>query len=194
MTAYPRLDAVDRLTDHALFTLNVGSGGRWFSLQEVRLDLNKSTNPDVLGDALHLPFADSTFDQVVFSDVVEHLPKGTETRAMAEIARVLKSKGRLVFSTPNDRLPYTWLDPGYHFIGHRHYKRGFIEALMTETSFHVLESFTLGGIWTCIDNIFVMFSKSSRHLFQDVLESRVVKEYSKRSDGGYTIFMTCERR
>ena len=39
---------------------------------------------------LDLPFADQSFDGVAMWEVLEHLPPGTENRAFAEIARVLR--------------------------------------------------------------------------------------------------------
>jgi SAM-dependent methyltransferase len=46
-----------------------------------------------------LPFADRTFDAVLFLDVIEHLD--TPGSALREIARVLKDTGRLLVSGPN---------------------------------------------------------------------------------------------
>jgi SAM-dependent methyltransferase len=42
----------------------------------------------VQGDALHLPFPDATFDRVICSEVLEHIPD--DLGAMSELARVLK--------------------------------------------------------------------------------------------------------
>jgi SAM-dependent methyltransferase len=42
----------------------------------------------VQGDALRLPFADGTFDRVIASEVLEHIPN--DVAAMRELARVLK--------------------------------------------------------------------------------------------------------
>lgn len=45
------------------------------------------------------PFRDSTFDAVLFLDVIEHLEPRREV--LAEIRRVLKPQGRLLVSAPN---------------------------------------------------------------------------------------------
>lgn len=50
-------------------------------------------------DSEPLPFDDEQFDLVVFSEVMEHLR--FPQKALAEIARVLKTGGRLVGSVPN---------------------------------------------------------------------------------------------
>mgnify|MGYP000037495575 FL=1 len=50
------------------------------------------------GDALHLPFADATFDRVICSEVLEHIPN--YLAVLAEINRVLKPGGKLCVSVP----------------------------------------------------------------------------------------------
>lgn len=51
-----------------------------------------------VGDALRLPFAADTFDAVICSEVLEHLPD--YRAALKEIFRVLKPGGRLCASVP----------------------------------------------------------------------------------------------
>ncbi|HZX53442.1 MAG TPA: class I SAM-dependent methyltransferase [Ilumatobacteraceae bacterium] len=53
------------------------------------------------GDATQLPFADATFDRVITSEVLEHIP--SDMSAIAEFARVLKPGGTFAATVP------TWL-------------------------------------------------------------------------------------
>jgi len=53
----------------------------------------------VRGDAEHLPFADASFDIVVWSEVIEHLMR--PELAVWEISRVLRTGGALVLTTNN---------------------------------------------------------------------------------------------
>jgi ubiquinone/menaquinone biosynthesis C-methylase UbiE len=52
------------------------------------------------GSVYALPFADNTFDSVLFSEVIEHLDD--PDRALREIHRVLRPGGRVVIVFPND--------------------------------------------------------------------------------------------
>jgi SAM-dependent methyltransferase len=52
----------------------------------------------VQGDALALPFADATFDRVIASEVLEHIPD--DTAAMRELARVLRPGGVMAVTVP----------------------------------------------------------------------------------------------
>ncbi|MBK7354674.1 methyltransferase domain-containing protein [Propionivibrio sp.] len=52
-----------------------------------------------VGDATCLNFADSSFDKILCSEVIEHIPDAA--KALREMCRLLKPSGRLVLSTPN---------------------------------------------------------------------------------------------
>lgn len=52
----------------------------------------------VNGDATALPFPDASFERVIASEVVEHIPD--DGRAFAELARVLKPGGTLAVTVP----------------------------------------------------------------------------------------------
>lgn len=52
----------------------------------------------VKGDALDLPYADESFDCVIASEILEHVPE--DDRAIAELVRVLKPGGALAITVP----------------------------------------------------------------------------------------------
>jgi SAM-dependent methyltransferase len=52
----------------------------------------------VQGDAAHVPFADGTFDRVIASEVLEHLPD--DQMALRELCRVLRPGGVLAVTVP----------------------------------------------------------------------------------------------
>ncbi|WP_395309396.1 class I SAM-dependent methyltransferase [Mycobacterium sp. AMU20-3851] len=52
----------------------------------------------VKGDALALPYADGTFDCVIASEILEHVPE--DDKAISELVRVLKPGGALAITVP----------------------------------------------------------------------------------------------
>lgn len=54
-------------------------------------------HPQILADAMHLPFKSNTFDTVVMAEVIEHLDN--PIKAVEECARV--SKKNVIITTPN---------------------------------------------------------------------------------------------
>ena len=50
------------------------------------------------GDVVHLPFADQSFDRIICAEVMEHLHE--DLRALAELVRVLKPRGRMAVTVP----------------------------------------------------------------------------------------------
>jgi SAM-dependent methyltransferase len=98
----------------------------------------------VQGDALALPFADGTFDRVIASEVLEHIPD--DVAAMRELSRVLRPGGAMAVTVPRC-MPeaINWaLSDEYHDTpgGHvRIYRRSTLErrlasAGLVPTGFH----------------------------------------------------------
>jgi SAM-dependent methyltransferase len=74
----------------------------------------RTTDLDLRLDATTLPFADDSFDLVLFSEVIEHVPDAR--MAIREISRVLRPGGALLITwpfnymiheSPNDYVRYT---------------------------------------------------------------------------------------
>lgn len=87
-------------------TLDVGFGNvpNQFLKNPVGLDIAKALKPKnyseiVVGSACNMPFKDEKFDNVIAGEIVEHLEN--PCKFYREAYRVLKSKGRLIISTPN---------------------------------------------------------------------------------------------
>lgn len=76
-------------------------------IEEARkeLEMNGISGVDLeVGDAINLSFPDETFNKVFASEVLEHIPNYPE--AVSEMARVMKSGGTLVITTPNRHSMY----------------------------------------------------------------------------------------
>ena len=55
------------------------------------------------GSVLDMPYADNQFDAVLLISILEHLQPADQTKAFAEILRVLKPGGQLVYGVPVER-------------------------------------------------------------------------------------------
>src|SRR5271156_3301000 len=62
------------------------------------LDAEEARGGAAQGDALRLPFADGSFDRVIASEVLEHIPD--DETAMAELTRVLRPGGTMAVTVP----------------------------------------------------------------------------------------------
>jgi len=70
-----------------------------FTWNFLKLAPRNSTVSLVQGDALSLPFQSHTFDAVICSETVEHIPD--DSAVVSELARVLRPRGWLFFTAPN---------------------------------------------------------------------------------------------
>jgi predicted SAM-dependent methyltransferase len=89
-----------------MVTLNIGVGYR-DKRGDVRVDIRKTPNVNCIADVRNLPFKDSSFDFIICEHVLEHLQEDPtynicdQTKALKEIQRVLKRKGKILFKFPN---------------------------------------------------------------------------------------------
>lgn len=106
----------------------------------------------VRGSASALPFRDAAFDEVVFSQVLEHLPDGR--RPLAEIRRVLRPGGRLIIGTPDYSRLFWWILEWFYgklrpqAYAHQHisrYTHRSMRRLLAEHGFEPLRSLYVGG-------------------------------------------------
>ncbi len=141
------------LKDVTGLALDIGSGSfhqEYGSDRLVSLDISPVYRPTVLGDAVRLPFKDTTFDLVIATEVIEHvLYPG---RMLDEVRRVLRPGGRLLISTPNvaslehrlalllfgyfvpDRTTHEGTDPGHiHFL-----EPHFLRNMLEERGFRII--------------------------------------------------------
>lgn len=109
-----------------------------------------------------LPFPNKHFDLVMFFMVIEHLPKGSEQKALENINKVMKKGGMLFFNTMNWNLLSIILDPAFIF-GHRHYSRNFIYQILDKAGFKVLETRYNGGFYTALHIFLLYFYKHILH-------------------------------
>ena len=106
-----------------------------------------------------LPFADSFFDIVYASDVLEHVDN--LSLAISEIARVLKNGGRLILSIPHFKTEKLLEAANHNYlkqIGHqRIFAPGELEGILDQAGFSIISrkqkgSFMFLALWLLLRN------------------------------------------
>src|SRR5260370_1048300 len=126
-----RFNAITRLAGGFTQVLDVGCGssrilgaipgmiGLDIQLHKLRYS-RRYGNELVHGSIFELPFADASFDCIICSEVVEHIP--AQEKPFDELTRVLKTGGRLILGTPDyDRWRWRALEGGYARLSPRGY-------------------------------------------------------------------------
>ncbi|HEY7863430.1 MAG TPA: class I SAM-dependent methyltransferase [Thermoanaerobaculia bacterium] len=107
-----------------------GIDSDWPRLRAARRELRPSTGL-ASGDVTRLPYADATFDKIILSEVLEHLPD--DRAGLMEVRRILKPGGLIAITVPNRDYPMLWdpINRGREKLGLAPIRDGFF-----------------GGIWT----------------------------------------------
>ncbi len=105
----------------------------------------------------------NSFDVVLLLDVIEHLPENTEVETLKKIYSLLKQKGYLIITTPNNHLLSVLLDPAFYLIGHRHYSKNKLKNMLYESNFSVEKIFTYGNLAMLLDGILDVIEKYIIH-------------------------------
>jgi len=131
-------------------TLDVGCGHKPYektffagAAKYIGMDyLTDRSKPDVVGSATNIPLEDSSFDTVVSTEVLEHVPD--PLKALREMYRVLKPGGYLILSTPmywpRHEVPYDYFRYPYDGLLH----------LIKESGFELTELFNRGRSYAFI--------------------------------------------
>lgn len=67
----------------------------------------------VRADAIKLPFAAESFDEIICTEVLEHIRKDEE--ALSQIYKIMKKNAKAIFTVPNKNYPASW-DPLNFFL------------------------------------------------------------------------------
>ena len=199
-----RLDVIQGLISKRAFSLSIGS--KETRLAGINVDVDPRAHPEIVADAKFLPFKEQMFSTVLFTDVIEHLPKSDETKALKEIYRVLCNRGNLILSTPNDKSLYTFLDLARYVMTHRHYKKERIQDLLESHGFHSEIMFTAGGFWAWLGNLYycliiypirklgcVLIPNYRLSYTPSLIETKINREYKIATQDGYTIFIKARK-
>ena len=99
------------------YLLDAGAGGGWVAkaflnnyekiisfdiskdnVSKIDKSLQSNKHYPITGDLLHTPFKSESFDQIILSEVIEHIVDPASL--VLEMDRILKPGGRLIISTP----------------------------------------------------------------------------------------------
>lgn len=143
------------------------------------------------GSALNMAFVDNSFDIVAMFDVIEHIPKNTEPRAIQEIERVLRPGGKCIISAPF----FCWLsnimDPAWYF-GHRHYTEKELTQIVENGGLKVESMEKRGRIFELISAILMYFFKwvfRAEIPYKDWFEKKRMSEYLTDKEGFETLYV-----
>ncbi len=192
--------------------VDVGCSNGWLASRLVDFKLNKIIGIDPSQDAINfakknspkamyfishaskIPAKNNYADFLTLFDVIEHVPKDTELEALREANRVLKKRGKLFLSTPNDNILTNILDPVWYF-GHRHYKPKTIRSLIQKAGFKIEKLEIKGNIWFSFYLLWIYILKRltknplPRNKF---LEEKDDKSFNKK--GIHTIYVVAQKK
>jgi SAM-dependent methyltransferase len=107
--------------------------------------LTDRSQPDIVGSATEIPLPDSSFDTVVCTEVLEHVPD--PAKAFSQVYRVLKPGGNLILSTPmywpRHEVPYDYYRYPYDGLLH----------LVNESGFELIELYNRGRSYAFIGQV-----------------------------------------
>ncbi len=158
-------------------------------LESARKEVNKKNVEFRKNSVLDLKeFKENYFDIIVMFDVIEHIPKNTEKKALEEIKRVLKKNGKLLITTPANNFS-NFFYPAWYF-GHRHYSKKQMKNIFKNSEFKIEKIKIKGGFWEIFNMIlfypFKWFFNMEVPL-KDWFDKKRDKEYLK--NGFVTLFV-----
>ncbi len=131
-------------------------------LRSAKRNLRKKSITFIQADLMkRLPFASSSFDNIIMSEVAEHLLD--DVKGLKEVYRILKQGGKLLLTVPCQSYPLLW-DPVNWILEHlfkTHIKSGFWAGIWNQ---HV-RLYSLRGINTVLESSGFSIEKSEIQTF-----------------------------
>ncbi len=121
--------------------------------ESIAADVQPHSGLDAVGSVLQLPFADSSFDSVFSSQVLEHVPNPEQ--GMRELFRVLKPGGTVLISVPH--LAYLHNEP-HDYCRFTHHG---LRAFLSRCGFEVVDVIPAGGLLSFLGHIPSVLLKSA---------------------------------
>lgn len=136
-------------------------------------------------------FPETSSDVVSMFDVIEHVPKNTESVVLRKINNILKPNGRVVISTPLENKT-KFFDPAWYLKPrHRHYTEEQLVELLSDAGFEIEKIYTRGGFFEMASMFLFYPFKWLLNMeipYKKWWDKKRTEEYKK--DGGYvTLFI-----
>jgi SAM-dependent methyltransferase len=96
---------------------------------------------DYIGDVWRIEEKDATFDAILCTEVIEHIPFPNET--VAEFARLLKPGGTLILTAPSNCLRH--MDPYFFYTG---FSDRWFEKIFRDTNLEIVTMRSVGDYYS----------------------------------------------
>ncbi len=165
--------------------LDVGAGdyARYKSLfsysKYITMDHVKSENTDVVGRIEDIPFPDNSFDSVICTQVLEHVPN--PFMAVAELRRVLRPTGTCLITVP--QMNEIHEAPRDYF----RYTQYGIRSIFEGAGMECIEELQRGGYRAVRAQLFIRHLIDRYALYREGLFSKVIGKYLSVY-GKYAVF------
>lgn len=80
--------------------LEIGSGKDPHPNYDIHIDIDIAHSPDVIADAVSLPFKNATFNEIRVVDVLEHISYRDTLIALTEWVRVMRTGAKIYIQVP----------------------------------------------------------------------------------------------
>ena len=128
---------------------------------------------DIISDIIDIPRPDSSFDAILCTEVLEHIPD--PAKAIIEFSRLLKSEGHLIISAPFCSL--THFAPYHHSSG---FSRFYYEEHLSKNNFKIVNITPNGNYFEYLAQEIRRLPKVSKmysgnvHRYKELLASRIL--------------------
>jgi SAM-dependent methyltransferase len=113
---------------------------------------HKNEDIDVFYDGKSIPFEDETFDAVLASEVLEHVPDINES--ISELHRILKKNGKILIT-----VPFVWQEHEMPYDFRRFTSNG-MEQILRKNGFEIISSEKSGTFTEVIVQMGMMYAHS----------------------------------
>lgn len=116
---------------------------------------------DYVGNVWEIKEKDAYFDNIICTEVFEHIPYPIET--VKEFSRIIKSGGKLILTAPSNSLRH--MDPYYFYAG---FSDRWFEKILNEFGFEIITIETVGDYYSWL-KVEIYRTMSNHSLFSKLL-------------------------